>query len=377
MKKKTNTYFILFTCLCLLATGVLYSCKSNDQTTAANSIDIPYKKEPFKREPNTFNKPAPNHMVLIYDGGAHRSVKWDANHFAPYISGNINGETKWLFDGFLFLEIHDGKGRGFASGYQDKPARKQEWEQLLNGYFTQGNAIMALNEKVKEARQKKSDTNFQKKKIILIIPEPIPNQTDWGEIDGQKLVFSNQSHRLKACKWFIDKAEELFNRSNLDQLELVGFYWLAEEATNTRNLVNQVSEYLNQKKYDFYWIPYFLADGFSEWQQLGFNVPYYQPNYFFSEDVPYSRLQEACNRAKKYQMNMEVEFDDNALSKHKWAYRLNDYLDVFEKNGIFDSLKVAYYQGGDTFYQLATSSNEADKALYNRLATLISKSNNP
>ena len=73
-------------------------------------------------------------------------------------------------------------------------------------------------------------------------------------------------------------------------------------------------------------------------------------------------------------MNMEVEFDDNVLKNNKnWGYRLRDYLDVYENNGVFDSLKVAYYQGGDTFYKLSKSEEESDKSLYRRLVDLITK----
>ncbi len=374
MKHKINKYLILSTSLCILTVVALCSCKNNEQTTANNKDEVIFKKEPYQREKNVFNHAVPNHMVLIYEGGKHRNIKWDEEHFAPYVSTSINGEEKWMFDGFLFLEIHNGIDRGFASGYKDNPARKSEWEALLNGYFTKGNAIAALNETIEEVKNRKGDKTFEKRKIVISIPEPIPNQTDWGEVNGKKLNFSKQEDRLEACKWYIDKAEELFKKSNLDCLDLVGYYWLAETATHTRNLVNEVSEYLDKKKYDFYWIPYFHADGYSGWQQLGFNVPYYQPNYFFSEETPYSRLQEACDRAKKHQMNLEVEFDDNALSQHKWGYRLKDYLDVFEKNGVFDSLKVAYYQGGDTFYRLSVSKEPSDIQLYNRLIRIISTS---
>ncbi|MFA5587283.1 MAG: DUF4855 domain-containing protein, partial [Mariniphaga sp.] len=178
-------------------------------------------------------------------------------------------------------------------------------------------------------------------------------------------------NRLDACKWYIDYAEQLFQNASFEHVELVGFYWLAEEATNSRDLAKDVADYLYEKKYDFYWIPYFNSDGYSEWSNLGFNVPYYQPNYFFNENIPYSRLQEACNRAKKFQMNMEIEFDDRALKNMGWGYRLTDYLDVYENNRVFDSLKVAYYQGGDAFYKLSQSEEETDRALYRRVINLI------
>jgi hypothetical protein len=52
---------------------------------------------------------------------------------------------------------------------------------------------------------------------------------------------------------------------------------------------------------------------------------------------------------------------------------LTDYLDVYENNGVFDSLKVAYYQGGDAFYKLSQSEEDADQALYRRLIHLITR----
>ena len=69
-----------------------------------------------------------------------------------------------------------------------------------------------------------------------------------------------------------------------------------------------------------------------------------------------------------------MEFDDNVLKNHKnWGYRLKDYLDVYERNGVFDSMKVAYYQGGDAFYKLSKSTEEADQSLYRRLVNLVTK----
>lgn len=153
-------------------------------------------------------------MVLIYEGGAHRKIKWDKDHFAPYVSlENEEGTKDWLFDGFLFLEIYDGD-RGFASGYKDLAARKVEWTNLIDTYFREGNAIMALNDQVAEVKQKTSSKKFSKRKVVITVPEPIPNQTDWGEIDGKAMDFSKKEDRIEAIKWFIDYAIESFKKAN-------------------------------------------------------------------------------------------------------------------------------------------------------------------
>jgi hypothetical protein len=365
--------FIVSSLLGVFFMGCMVACSYGSEPDK-NDEEFPFKEEPATGELKHYHE-VPEDLVLIYEGGAHRSIRWDKEHFSPYVTAGIDEEVKWLFDGFLFLEIHDGQGRGFASGYQALAARKTEWENLLKNYFAEGNAIHALNEQIGEVRKEgRVAEEFAKRKIVISIPEPIPDQTDWGQLDGRNLRFFDKEDRLDACKWYIDYAEELFRGAHFEHVELVGFYWLAEEATNSRNLAADVAEYLYEKKYDFYWIPYFNSDGYSEWRNLGFNVPYYQPNYFFNESIPYSRLQEACDRAEKFQMNMEIEFDDRVLKNNKgWGYRLTGYLDVYEANGVFDSLKVAWYQGGDAFYKLSESGEEADQALYRRLVRLITQ----
>lgn len=315
-------------------------------------------------------------MVLIYEGGAHRTVKWDKEHFAPYVSlENEDGSRDWLFDGFLFLEIHDGT-RGFASGYKSLAARKVEWKNLIDGYFREGNAIMALNDQISEVLQNTSTKNFSKRKIVITVPEPIPNQTDWGKIDGKALNFSKQEDRMIAIKWFIDYAIESFKRANPKNLDLAGFYWLAEEATNSRDLVEHVAEYTNKNGRRLYWIPYFQSDGYNEWKELGFDQAFYQPNYFFSEERPISQIRKACDSALKYGMSMEMEFDERALAKNGWGYRMKDYIRVFDQYNVWDKMEVAYYQGGDAFYKLHHSDDPEDHALYMQLANIIAKRQN-
>ncbi len=312
-------------------------------------------------------------MVLIYDGGAHRTIRWDKEHFTPYVSvKNENGTTDWLFDGFLFLEIHDGT-RGFASYYKDLAARKVEWTNLVDNYFRDGNAIMALNENISQILDNPAQKKIPKRKIVVAVPEPIPNQTDWGELSGRQLDFSKQTDRLDACKWFIDYVIESFQKANPKYLELTGFYWLAEEATNSRDLVKDVADYSNEKGYKLFWIPYFNSDGFNEWKELGFNQAFYQPNYFFGEERPISQIEKACRDALRYGMSMEIEFDERALAKNGWGYRMRDYIRIFDEHDVWDNMEVAYYQGGDAFYKLFHSENPEDNQLYYLLADIITK----
>lgn len=350
----------------LLITFNFHSCSDKDDVVKNEDIVFPDKTE------KKYNHPTD--MVLIYEGGAHRTIKKNKLHFAPYVSLENEDKTHdWLFDGYLFLEIINGKGRGFASYYEKLGARKKEWRELIDNYFREGNAIMALNERIKEVKQLVEEDEFKKRKVVLCLPEPIPNQKDWGDYNNKTLDFSRTEDRLTACKWYIDYAEEMFEKSGAENLDLVGFYWIAEEATNSRLLAGTVANYIHKKGYNFYWIPYFFADGYSEWRALGFDQAYYQPNYFFNKSTPITQLEEACVRAKRSKMCLEMEFDESALSKYGKGSRMKDYIHIFKKHDVWETIDVAYYQGGDAFYKLFHSDEEEDNNLYMSLANIIAQ----
>ena len=159
---------------------------------------------------------------------------------------------------------------------------------------------------------------------------------------------------------------------NYKNLELAGFYWIAEHAGDTRTIVNEIAGYLNELHYTFNWIPYFKSEGYSEWKTFGFNYAYLQPNHFFNETIPYSRLTDACQLAIAYGMDMEMEFDERVLTG--WGYRLKDYMKAFKENGIWQNKRLAYYQGGTALYQLSRSNKQEDQELYHQFCNFVSES---
>ena len=77
---------------------------------------------------------------------------------------------------------------------------------------SRGHAIIALNSHISEIRGQSSTKKFSKRKVVITVPEPIPNQTELGEIDGKVMDFSKQEDRLEAVKWYIDYAIESFKK---------------------------------------------------------------------------------------------------------------------------------------------------------------------
>lgn len=318
-----------------------------------------------------------NDMVLLYSGGSHRSYKWDENSIEPYVTyTNEDGKEFWMFDSFLFLEIHNGEGKTFASGYTPVPANQNDWKKLVDNYFQSRYCLGALNRSIESAKERLNSPK-DKRKVVIGIPEPIKNQKDWGSIkNGVMLDFSKTTDRVAACVWYIDYVREKFNEMDYKNIELSGFYWIAEEATNSRDILADISKYLNALKYSFVWIPYHGSDGAFNWKQLTFNYAYYQPNYFFNENTPISFLNKACEDGIKYGMDMEIEFDDRALERYGWGYRLENYMNTFKEYGIWSSKRLAYYQGDHAILSLYKSVHPDDQELYHKFCKFVSERSN-
>lgn len=306
-------------------------------------------------------------LVLIYYGGIQRDTfKWDTQKLMHYIAyTNKSGETNYLFDSFLFLEFKDGRGYQYAPGYDHLNARKSEWKWLINRYLGKRGILDSLNLAIKKVRAK-TQTKFFKRNIIIGIPTPINNQKDWGTLQNKKLDFTNNSDREKAIEWYIDAIQKLFKQKKYRNFVLNGFYWIDEDNRSSLSILPKTAQYIHHKKLKFYWIPYWSAAGAKNWKELGFDMAWQQPNYYFQPKVDQERLEAACSFAKKNQMGVEVEFDNRIMSKNNEDYRnrLINYLRVIRKNKLSPKyMSVAFYQGNDGFYQLITSKDMKDQEL--------------
>ncbi|GAA5219398.1 hypothetical protein GCM10025777_00280 [Membranihabitans marinus] len=323
----------------------------------------------------TYGKTNIADLVLIYHGGVHRPMEWNEDQFLPYVvHEDAKGKKNWLFDGFLFLEFKDGKGREFAPGYEKANARKQEWMWLANRHFEQGKALSALDRCI-ENQIKDLGKPFFKHKVIIGIPSPILNQKDWGELDGQQLDFSIVEDRLKAVDWYLDMFLKKFKEQNYQNLELEGFYWVDESVSECEDILPSIGDNIRDKGYRFFWIPYWKSYGHERWKELGFDFAWLQPNHFFSKDVEDQRINNACALASSLNMGLEMEFDGRALagSKANMRNRLLTYIEGFEENLVYKKASLAYYEGGNGIYLFSKSDNVKDTEMLDILAEKIIK----
>jgi hypothetical protein len=311
-------------------------------------------------------------LVLIYQGGTHRP-EWTKDQFLPYVvHEDRQGNKNWFFDGFLFLEFKDGKGRNYAPGYEKLNARRQEWEWLLDRNFEKDKAFSALNECIGEQIKLIGKPKF-KHKLVAGIPSPILNQKDWGDINGKVMDFTKQEDRIEAGKWYIDQFLKRYKEEKYKNLELEGFYWVDEDVRGCADILVPLGDYIRSKNLKFYWIPYWKARGFDQWKEFKFDFAWLQPNHFFSKDIENERIDQACDFAKKMNMGVEMEFDTRAMADHKAGMRdrLVSYIDGFEKNGAYTEASIAYYEGGNGIYSFSKSQNPLDKELMDRFAKLV------
>lgn len=311
-------------------------------------------------------------LALIYQGGSQR-IDWTPDQFVPYVTHQFADGTKdWLFDGFLFLEFTDGKGYHYAYGYSKKPARRVEWEWLLNRLFEKGKALDALDQCIEKEKKEIGKPRF-KHQIVLGIAIPQPKQKDWGILEDDSLDFNIQSDQIKATQWYIDQLMARFKKAKYKNLSLSGFYWVDEDIATCKDLPKYVSRYIHSKKKEFVWIPYWKAKGYEQWKELGFDIAYQQPNHFFSKDISDSRLDDACELALNHGMAMEFECDSKALydCEDSSYGRMLAYIEAFERQGVFNTSAIAYYTGSKGLIDMHHSASIKDKEIMDRLARYI------
>lgn len=311
-------------------------------------------------------------LALIYQGGAHR-IDWTEEQIEPYVTHKFaDGTEDWLFDGYLFLEFKDGRGAQLSPGYDTVNATKEVWEWYLDRIFEKGKSLDALNSVIGKKKEQLGDPGF-KHKIVLTAVVPLKGQTDWGELDGVALDFNNTDDQKKAVNWFIDQLVDRFAAAGYDNLDLHGIYWIDEDMVHTNDFPREFKDYVHSKGLEFVWIPYFKAPGTERWKDLGFDIAYQQPNHFFSKEIPDSRLDEAVDIALDYNMGMEFEADEKALSQapDNSRDRMEAYINAFERRGVFEKAPIAYYTGSHLFTDMVENPSPENQEIMDRLARHI------
>ena len=343
--------------------------------------------------------------VLIYTGGMAKRASWTRDNLMPYVVHTYaDGTQKWLYDAFIFNET-SWWGSMLINNLGSKPATKAEWTAYIDHIFADSHDLGALDKIITDMIPVLGEP-LLKHKVIISMCVPCmyysyrsPDGGDagfqwtkynWGTIDGVDIDFSNSDHRLAAVKWYVDEVISRFNAKGYKNIELAGFYSM-EEDMNPRVSNGDMQKYYNDYVHECglraYWIPYWGANvnvnpTAVNWKEAyHFDMAYRQPNYFFYNSdgtlPPFERLQESISNSKTYGLGLELEFEttekSNGLNEvsPKMHQRLIDYIDEFERLGVWENSGVAHYGGSVGYINMAKSTDAVNHATMDRLAQIV------
>ena len=310
------------------------------------------------------------HIMLWYS-----HFDWHEPEMLPYVAfgkrnnlqdPNLVKYVDWFYDTFLFL-YNFGDCRV-------TPTDINKWNFWLDKLFAPGKDLDSFNNTVDIVREQGVANPDHKVKVILMIPHPSVEQSNFGSLDGTSpsLNFSlkDQSaeeaneQRFNAVKWYIDQCLQKIQNDKYNNLELVGFYWMEEAADSVDGLlIQRTSEYIHNRDLKLFWIPMFDAIGYKEWRQRGFDAVMMQPNYFWPEKLKPVRIERTAAMARKYHMGVEVEFDGSVANPF-FRKRFYEYLDYGAKTRFMTDALVGYYEGGGGVLELFHSQDPELHELY-------------
>ncbi|MDD4124668.1 MAG: DUF4855 domain-containing protein [Eubacteriales bacterium] len=286
-------------------------------------------------------------LYLVYHSTSVKRGSADLLPALAYI--DENGDIKdTMFDGFLFL-LSGSLSSGYG-GYNGFTKSDGEW--LISTLFADGCNINALEEAAGQVKTALGNSDYKYKfYITLYYPKTGSN---FGDIDGdgKNEVLNTLEERLAAVEWYMSLFEEELAKKDYKNIEFCGYYWYHEAASaenGDMELINGVSELTHSHDSQLFWIPYYVAPGYSLWAEHGFDVACMQPNYAFKLDRPISNIINTANLAKRYGMGVEIEIDSKALTNDLYLQRYMTYLEYGVYYGYINDCIHMYYM---SFYDL-------------------------
>ncbi|MGE5380780.1 MAG: DUF4855 domain-containing protein [Methylocystaceae bacterium] len=282
-------------------------------------------------------------VLLVFTGDATDIKTLNSDDFLPLVTHVSPGgkPAGRMFDTIQFMP------------YTGMPCTKAGWTAYLNDLFTSGQQLSAL-----EAAMAKSGLST-KEKVVLALPYPDSQQTDFGTLDSSGILMSfspdadnpqaSLKNRLSAVQWYYNELMQRWNLAGFKYLELTGIYWYKEtmdpRIEGEIELVQSTARMVKANGQNFIWMPYYGANGLAEWKTYGFTHVFLQPNYYATQDPPADRMDQAAALAKKYNTAMELELDNRILSTRYYYDLFYNELNKAHAQGLDGNTPNAYYVG--------------------------------
>ncbi len=285
--------------------------------------------------------------------------------FIPHL-GYIdkNGKmTDTFFDSMLFLPYS-------VYTYSALYKCADGWKYYVDNTFADNANVDALDKATAIVGDKLGIKDLTTKVYLTILHTKVTYGSfpeKFGSFDGGRdLDIDDFEDRRAAIKWCIDTQIAKYNAKERAHLKLCGFYWF-EEVINYSDkyelkLLAFAREYVHSLGYKLFWIPYYMAWGYQDWKENGFDVACMQPNYAFHPQDPVKVLYDNAGITKSLGMCYELEIGG---LKPENVEKYTQYLDCGAERGFMHSIKM-YYQGGvpGEFYRSYISDDPLTRTVY-------------
>ena len=351
--------------------------------------------------------------VICYGGhSARKPYLWTPERFHETVAyTDENGQEHWFFDNMIMMELWDDDYAVTYSIANDGrySSRKEHWLRQIDYWFSRENGFAALEASIADVASRIGNPPT-KRGIIFSLPDPVYfehytnamkgenlNTVYWGEIDGVEMDFAKPEDRVKAYIWLIDAVRAKFAEAAYRHIELIGFYVLSEELSAPGSFryeykqhditIKAAADYCHSVNEGFYWVPYAMAPGIESSKDFGFDLVVMQPNYYWTDAKwTWDQIEKTI---RDNGLGMELEFEgthgepltssiltflkngeENPYADRNKA-RFQEYLANAKARGLYGEVPFVLYAGTNGLYELGTSEDAKDQALYHELCKFI------
>ncbi len=351
--------------------------------------------------------------AICYGGHSARDpYLWTPERFEKTVAyTDENGQEHWLFDNMIMMELWDDDYAVTFSIANDGrfSSKKEHWQRQLDYWFDKEHGFAALDQCVADVASRIGEP-ATKRGIIFSLPDPVYfehytnamkgenlNTVYWGEIDGVEMDFAKPEDRVKAYIWLIDSVRAKFAEAAYRHIELIGFYVLSEELSTPGSFryeykqhditIKAAADYCHSVNEGFYWVPYAMAPGIESSKDFGFDLVVMQPNYYWTDAKwTWDQIEKTI---RDNGLGMELEFEgthgepltssiltflkngeENPYADRNKA-RFQEYLANAKARGLYGEVPFVLYAGTNGLYELGTSEDAKDQALYHELCKFI------
>ncbi|HAN21339.1 MAG: hypothetical protein A2Y15_07145 [Clostridiales bacterium GWF2_36_10] len=268
--------------------------------------------------------------------------------------GNIKDT---YFDTFIFL----GGGQTVEWNKADM------WKKYNDNLFADSVNLSALNSAAAKVGEALGKDDF-KAKVMLTLFLPSKEFTEFGDIDGdgKNEDLSTLEGKKKVMAWHIDEYISRFNGANYTNLELVGFYWHDEVIRYDDVSLPAAIRFCADKTHESgdYIImscPYYLASGYYDWYNLGFDLAFNQPAYYFWNNNE-TAIPKTSTIAKALGYGVEMEVEGDAVTDINCLNKYIGYLKGGVDYGYMNAVHMYYYS--QPYYTSCKSTSILGRQLY-------------